>query len=171
MSPQLESLERAIAEAERAAEKYAQAVLQESVLQDGRHGARLEAIRRLMEPEPRKDRRRSIRELHPSFNERRQYDHGHFGPPRASSASAAEKMLHLDEAYAAHLMAEREATLTKNMAYAKLVAWRLRALARLVDAWASSTHPAPQMVATEFDLDLIRAPHDDDDREIQGVPR
>lgn len=176
MSPQLEGYETAVVDTERAGEEYAAAARTEKALQDGRHGARGEAVKRLMEPVPLPNRRdptkygnggqRWLKE------DRRHIDGGFpgFGPARASSVSAAEKLVESDPTYAAYLRAERDATYQKNMAYSRLIAARLRALGHLYDLIALHPHPVISGSESVIDLDLIRNQDDRREQLVGGVP-
>lgn len=172
MSPQLESLERAIADVERAGEEYAKLARQESALQAGRHGAKQEAIKRLMDATPLSNRRReNIGRAVKDGEDRRIYDKGRTGPAKAGSVSAAEKLVETDEGYSEYLRAERDATFDKNMAYTRLLTSRLRALGSLVDAIRLTPGAMTSLLSTEFDLDLVRAKEDQREQTVGGVPR
>lgn len=157
MTSQLEALELSIVDTERAGEEYAKAALLEGVLQHSRHGARQEAVRRLMEP--RIDPKRAL--------------DGEFKklPALAGSVSAAEKMVESDPTYAAHLESEREATFQKNLAYAKRTAAILRSIGKVVAILESDPNLVKGLLAFLITPDLVRSADEERSQLVGGVPR
>lgn len=164
MSPQ-ESVEMAILEVERTGTDYAELSFLESTLQAGRHGVKQDAIKRLTTATPRPDRRRENSPVWSNDDRRKAQTPAELMlvPPKASSVSAAEKMVELDPGYADHLLSERTVTRDKNLAYTQFTVARLRAFWKVM-----ALKPEADMV---LDFDVIRSRADAREQLKGGVPQ
>jgi hypothetical protein len=153
MSVQLDAVERAIDDVQRYGLEHAAAADLEIVLEHGRGLVRDEAVKRLCQPELSAD-----------------------DPPKvlrhALSPTAAEKAVHGDLLYQAHLEQLRQATLAKNRAYTLLISARLVTLLGLVRAATESTNPLAQLIlGVALDMGLVRPPDESKDQLRGGVPK